>query len=189
MSDRVPADRATNTEAEDRLLAFADRLRRSSEEEDVQEEQPEVWVSFRLAHRSYALPVTHVREFAPVGQITRVPGAPAAVCGVASLRGHAIPVVDLKKSLGLWEGPSRGDDYVLVVEQRGRLIGLLVDRVEQVVKLLPSRIKDTPPADETESSEKVLGFYQTDDSTLILLSADNFLSQRGDASSQTPETL
>jgi chemotaxis signal transduction protein len=180
MSDPVMPEPTVTTESEDRLLAFADRLRRSSEEDDIQEEQPEVWVSFRLAHRSCALPVTHVREFTPVGQITRVPGAPAAVCGVASLRGHAIPVVDLKKSLGLGESPSRGDDFILVVEQRGRLIGLLVDRVEKVVKLLPSRIKSAPSSNELGLGEKILGSYELESNSLILLAANTFLGEGGD---------
>ena len=180
MSDPAVPERTVAPESEDRLLAFADRLRRSSEEDDFEEEQPEVWVSFRLAHRSYALPVTHVREFTPVGQITRVPGAPAAVCGVASLRGHAIPVVDLKKSLGLSEGPSRGDDFILVAEQRGRLIGLLVDRVEKVVKLLPSRIKGAPSSNDLGPGDKILGSYELEGNSLILLSAETFLGQGSD---------
>ena len=181
MSDPARPDQPRNNESEDRLLAFADRLRRSSDEEDIEEEQPEVWVSFRLAHRSYALPVTHVREFTPVGQITRVPGAPPAVCGVASLRGHAIPVVDLKKSLGLSEGSSRDDDFILVVEQRGRLIGLLVDRVEKVVKLLPSRIKSAPSPSEAGAGERILGSYEMENNSLILLAADTFLGQETDS--------
>ena len=170
-------------EIDDKLLAFADRLRRTGEEDEIQEEQPVFWVSFRLANRSYALPVTHVREFAPIGRITRVPGAPPTVCGVSSLRGHAIPIVDLKTSLGLADGPTRGNDYVLIVEQRGRLIGLLVDRVEQVVKLLPSRIKDAPQPDESTSPEKIIGFYEMDDRNLILLAAETFLSQASDTPS------
>jgi chemotaxis signal transduction protein len=164
-------------DVDDRLLAFADRLRRSDEDE-IQEEQPEVWVSFRLAQRQYALPVTHVREYAPVGKITRVPGAPAVVCGVASLRGHAIPVVDLKKVLGLSDGPSRGDDHVLVVEQRGRVIGLLVDGIDEIVKLLPRKIKDASSVEEAAANDRILGLYESDELSLVLLSADTFLSQQ-----------
>lgn len=172
----------TEGEVDERLLAFADRLR-SGERKEVDEEQPEVWVCFHMAQRLYALPVTHVREYSRVGKITRVPGAPAVVCGVTSLRGHAIPVVDLKKVLGLLDGPPENSDFVLVCEQRGRLIGLLVDGIDRVVKLLPSRIKAAPPAGNCGSADHALGFYELEDQTLILLSADTFLSRESGSSS------
>jgi purine-binding chemotaxis protein CheW len=172
----------TEGKVDERLLAFADRLRRGGQEE-VDEEQPEVWVCFHMAQKLYALPVTHVREYSPVGKITRVPGAPAVVCGVASLRGHAIPVVDLKKVLGLSDAPPENSDFVLVSEQRGRLIGLLVDGIDRVVKLLPSRIKAAPPGGNGGSAGKILGFYELEDRSLILLSANSFLGRESGSSS------
>ena len=178
-SNSVPeeAPAAAPMEAEDRLLAFADRLRSGSEDQEEEEERPETWVAFRLTNRSFALPVTHVRDFAEVGQITRVPGAPASVCGIASLRGHAIPVVDLEQHLGLSTGSSRKQGRVLVVDHHGRRIGLIVNRVDNVFKLLPSLIKGVPASDNTSGAGRILGFYETDDATLTLLAAETFLDR------------
>ena len=179
------AQRTTNPAAgaEDRLLAFADRLRRAGEDEEKQIERPEVWVSFHLAHGHYALPVTHVREYAPVGKITRVPGAPPIVLGVSSLRGHTIPIVDLKQVLGLSAGSVEDADHVLVAEQQGRLIGLLIDRIDQIVKIMPSKIKSASALGKDSEVGRIMGFYDADGASLILLAADTFLSQEAASSS------
>lgn len=159
----------------DRLLTFADRLRSRDQEDPEREEKPEVWVSFHLADRSFALPVSHVREFAPIDRITRVPGAPPIVRGVTNVRGHAIPVVDLRQLLGL---PGRSPDdlhRVLIVDHQGRWIGLVVDRVDRVLTILPSRIQEEAPTDGLATADKILGSYETEDDSLLLLSARTFL--------------
>src|SRR5436190_24269224 len=78
----------------------------------------------------YALPVDGVLEVAEVTQVTPVPGAPAAILGVANLRGQIIPVVDLALLLGLRAryAPAR----IVVAEQAGRRAGLAVETVTDV---------------------------------------------------------
>jgi len=162
----------------DRLLTFADRLRRSEEEDAEREEKPEIWVSFQLAGRSFALPVMHVREFAPIDRITRVPGAPSIVRGVTNVRGHAIPVVNLRELLGL-PGQSPADpNRILVVDYQGRWIGLVVDRVDRVLTLSPSRIQGETSIEGLTIADNILGCYETDDDSLLLLSASTFLDRR-----------
>lgn len=173
MSDQRDTNTSGPEQVDAQLLAFADRLR-SLDEADADEETPEVWVSFVLAGRPYALPVTHVREYTQVGKITRVPGAPDVVCGVASLRGHAIPVVDLRRVLGLVDEDTEHADRVLVAEQRGRWIGLLIDEIGSVVKLFASQITRAPA--RSGSHDKLLGFYEFGGENLALLSAETFLS-------------
>ncbi|MBT8207272.1 MAG: chemotaxis protein CheW [Acidimicrobiia bacterium] len=161
----------------DRLLAFADRLRRGSDDDDADAETPETWVAFSLMNRPYALPVTHVREFAKIGRVSRVPGAPSSVYGVASLRGHAIPIVDIKHSLGLSTDESPEPDRVLVADHQGRRIGLIVDRVDRVFKLLPSLVKEIPPTDQHSAAGRIRGFYEADETTLALLDPHTFLNR------------
>lgn len=170
------------SDSEDRLLAFADRLRHGTDEHEEEREEPETWVAFRLENRGYALPVTHVHEFSKIGHVSRVPGAPSSVYGVASLRGHAIPIVDLKQLLGLSTDESPEPDRVLVADHQGRRIGLIVDRVDRVFKLLPSLIKKVPAGDEIGDAGWIRGLYALDETELVLLEPDTFLghsSQEG----------
>lgn len=59
------------------------------------------WVVFRLAAQRYALPVQHVREMVTLPAVRPLPTAPPYVRGLITLRGHAMPLVDLRSRLGL----------------------------------------------------------------------------------------
>lgn len=158
----------------DRVFTFADRLPQPHEEEE-RREALETWVTFGLEGDTYALPVAHVREILRLAEITRVPHAPFPVRGVTTVRGRVIPVVDLRQRLAFPERPLDPAQRVLVTHCRGRLIGLLVDGVRQVVELAPSRIQPTPPDALSERSEYIRGVYQLEETLAILLDAERVL--------------
>jgi chemotaxis signal transduction protein len=82
-----------------------------------------------LAGRHYGAPLGAVREVFTLGPLTPVPTAPPAVAGVANLRGQVIPVLDLMQLLDLGLHRLRLGDPVVLVEDEGTRVGLLVDRV------------------------------------------------------------
>lgn len=86
----------------------------------------------RLGAETYALPIGHVLEVTRAPEPTPLPGAPAAVLGLHSLRGEILPVLALGSLLGL-EGAAAGD-AIVVVEDRGRRGGLTVDALLDVVR-------------------------------------------------------
>lgn len=100
-----------------------------------------------LAGRHYGAPLQAVREVFTLGPLTPVPTAPAAVAGVANLRGQVVPVLDLMRLLDLGLHRLRLGDPVVLVESEGTRVGLLVDRV--VGLLGPGAVTaaaDRPPA-------------------------------------------
>jgi chemotaxis signal transduction protein len=90
----------------------------------------ETCVLVRVADETYAVPVEHVPEVAPVGDVVPVPGAPPAVRGVRNLRGEILALVDLAAVLGL-SAPGE-PQRIAVVEHGGVRCGLLVDEVVDV---------------------------------------------------------
>jgi purine-binding chemotaxis protein CheW len=94
-----------------------------------------------------------VRVIVKVPLITEVPRAQPGLLGVMNLRGEVLPVYDLKERLGLSlqtrviQGPEDlpREARVVVMRDEDGDAGVLVDRVEQVVKLLPSRFEAPPP--------------------------------------------
>ena len=101
------------------------------------------YVRIRVAAEAYAVPVGHVLEVAELGTVTAVPGAPALILGLRSLRGQLLPVIDLAAMLGLTRSapPAR----LLVVEAAGQRAGFAVDEVTEVGEI-------PEPAEETRSS-------------------------------------
>jgi purine-binding chemotaxis protein CheW len=110
-----------------------------------------------LAGRHYGTPLQAVREVFTLGPLTPVPTAPAAVAGVANLRGQVIPVLDLMRLLDLGLHRLRLGDPVVLVESDGTRVGLLVDRVVGL------HGPGAAPADPTERPEPidVIGLLRT----------------------------
>ncbi len=107
-------------------------------------EAQEHLVTFFLAREEYGVDVRLVQEIIRVVEITPVPRAPAAIKGVINLRGRIIPVIDLKRRLGLGEVEASRLARVVVVKLKDRLIGLLVDGASQVLKVPLSTIEPAP---------------------------------------------
>lgn len=100
------------------------------------------YVRLRVAAEAYAMPVTHVREIADVGDLTPVPGAGPEVLGVRNLRGQILPVIDLAMLLRI---PRTGTPSRLLVAEAGALVaGLAIDEVSGVDEL-------TAPTGEADS--------------------------------------
>jgi purine-binding chemotaxis protein CheW len=101
--------------------------------------------TFRIGGEDYAIDVMRVREIIHPLPITRVPRAPAFVEGVVRLRGEVIPVLDVRKRLGVEAQPVTRKTRFLVVNVAGRRIGLVVDEVCEVLRLSRQEIRPAPP--------------------------------------------
>ncbi len=113
--------------------------------------------TFRLGGEDYAVDIMRVREIIHPLPITPVPRAPASVEGVVRLRGEVIPVLDVRKRLGLpASAPTRRTRF-LVVNVARRRIGLVVDEVCEVIRLPRGEIRAAPPLGEDGGPRFFLG--------------------------------
>jgi len=99
------------------------------------------FVAFRLGTEEYAVAIDRVREILKAPVLTEVPRAPAHVAGVILVRGEVVAVQDPRRRLGLPGAPGPAA-RVIVCEGAGERVGLLVDGVSQVLRLLPAEIED-----------------------------------------------
>ena len=102
-------------------------------------------VTFEVGSEQFAIDILAVQELNRMMQITRVPRSAECLEGVINLRGRIIPVVDLRKRFGLPQADRTADSRIIVVEVGGRVIGFIVDRVNEVLRVDGS-IVDPPPA-------------------------------------------
>lgn len=100
--------------------------------------------TFRIGAEDYAIDIMRVREIIRPLPITPVPRAPAFVEGVVRLRGEVIPVLDVRKRLGVDAKASTRKSRFLIVNVAGRRIGLVVDEVCEVLRLPRSDIRPAP---------------------------------------------
>ena len=92
-------------------------------------------VVFTLAGAEYAIPVDAVLQMETFSGATLVPGAPAYVAGIVTVRGRVVPVIDLRVRFGLPPAEVTLDTRIIVSETRGRVVALRVDAAREVLKL------------------------------------------------------
>jgi purine-binding chemotaxis protein CheW len=133
-------------------------------------EATEHLATFFLAGEEYGVDVRLVQEIIRVTEITPVPRAPEVVKGVINLRGRIIPVVDLKRKLGLGEVEDKARAArIVVVKLRDRLVGLLVDGASQVLKVPVASIEAAPDEVVEIDANYIRGVAKLDKRLIILM--------------------
>jgi purine-binding chemotaxis protein CheW len=145
-------------------------------EERKAPEATEHLATFFLSREEYGVDVRLVQEIIRVSEITPVPRAPESVKGVINLRGRIIPVVDLKKKLGLGDVDRGRRARIVVVKLRERLVGLLVDAASQVLKVPVSSIEPAPDAVVEIDAQYIRGVAKLKDRLIILMDLQKILS-------------
>ena len=135
-------------------------------------------VTFRVGGEMFGVPIAVVQEIVRVPAIARIPQSPDFVEGVINLRGRVITVVDMRKRLSRREGEEeRGHkSRILVVETRGRLVGLIVDEVAEVLRLAADRVEQAPPMVAGLDNQYIQGVGKLEEHLLILIDIERILS-------------
>ncbi|MBU1004049.1 MAG: chemotaxis protein CheW [Proteobacteria bacterium] len=140
-------------------------------------------VCFRLNGGLYAVDISMVREIVRLQQMTRVPKSPSHVLGVTNLRGHVIPVVDLRLRLGMAPREHGAQSRILVVELGTDSVGFAVDEVSGIVRLPWDVIDPVKDLGALKGSELMSGVARHGDELICLL---NLLESAGESSLLEP---
>ncbi len=149
----------------------------SVREERKAVEATEHLATFFLSGEEYGVDVRLVQEIIRVSEITQVPRAPGFIKGVINLRGRIIPVVDLKRKLGLGEvAESARTSRIVVVRLKERLVGLLVDGASQVLKVPVASIEAAPEEVVEIDANYLRGVAKLEDRLIILMDLPKVLA-------------
>ena len=135
-------------------------------------------LAFRLDGAPYAIPVERVREIVRLRDTTRVPKTPEWVIGVVALRGEVVQVVDLRMRLGLPTAePTRRSRVIVLHGDDDRITGVLVDAVEQVLRVGEDSIRAATSTTETNA---VAELCLQDEDFVSVVDVDRVLDLRAD---------
>ena len=134
------------------------------------------YLTFHLAGEEYGLEILKVREINGVMDITSVPRTPDFIKGVINLRGKVIPVIDLRLKFGLDELKHTEETCIIVVDVGGLEMGVIVDRVSEVLDIPGSQIDDAPSFGATVDTGFIIGMGKTGDKVTILLDISSVLT-------------
>jgi purine-binding chemotaxis protein CheW len=133
-------------------------------------------VGFRVGRETYGIPIMALSEIVRVPEITAVPDAPAHLEGVINLRGKIVSVVDLRKRFNQPATALTRHNRILVVEHRGRFVGMIVDAASEVLKIAESEIEPAPAIMKEGGLDCVTGLGKFQKRLIILLDIDKVLT-------------
>ena len=155
-------------------------------ESPAQPEARKEYLGFFLGEEEYALEIESVREILRAPPIAEVPRAPQDVLGVVTVRGEVIPVLDPRRRLDLPARPAGAGHRVVICQYRGTSVGVLVDRVSQVVRLPPSAIETRPQGIGRADPATIAGIGRERDRLLIILDPAALLGTGAGGGSERP---
>lgn len=144
--------------------------------ETSKNEEEKQYVTFLVGDETYGVSVIKVQSINEMIEITHVPKALSFIKGVINLRGAVIPVIDMRKKFNL--PPKEYDSFtvILIVEVKGRLIGMIADAVSDVVSFPVSDIKTNINFSAKVDTNAIEGVGMAGESLIILLDVDTFLN-------------
>lgn len=139
------------------------------------------FVSFELAGEMFAVPMGPVQEIIRLPEVARLPLAPTALLGLANLRGRVLPLMSLRRLLGLPD-QAHDDAARALVIHCGQALGFLVDRVSSVLHVEEGQLEPARALGHVVSSEALTGLIRCPaadgrDELLMVLNFEALVSQ------------
>jgi purine-binding chemotaxis protein CheW len=150
----------------------------TEDEELVAEEiEADQYLVFTAQAQECGFQAMRVQEISQVLPVTQVPNAPPYIEGIMNLRGRIASVINFRKKFGYAPKAHDEDTRVIVVELDDYPVGIIVDSVEEVVKIPDSAVQNLPESmSSTEAKEYITGIGMLDKRLILLLDLDNVLT-------------
>lgn len=137
------------------------------------------FVSFELAGERFAVPMGPVQEIIRLPEVARLPLAPTALLGLANLRGRVLPLMSLRRLLGLPD-QAHSDTARALVIHCGQALGFLVDRVCSVLQVEADELEPAQALGHVHSTESLAGLIRRpgadgQDELLMVLDFDHLV--------------
>lgn len=133
------------------------------------------YLSFTLGNEHYGVDILKVQEIRGYDAVTRVPDAPDYIKGVINLRGVIVPVVDMRLKFRLARADYNALTVMIVLNVGGRVVGMVVDSVSDVVRLAPEQVRAVPEIGSTIDRQFLTGIGTLDERMLILLDIERLM--------------
>lgn len=144
--------------------------------DDIASESRRQFVTFILSGQSYCIDIMAVREIRISSAVTALPGAPEYIRGVINLRGTIVPVCDLGIRFGQSKTDLENSHAVVIAMINGKLTGLLVNEVCDILEVSTDEISPVPEAETGRRNPMFSGIISKGDTMLIVVALENLVT-------------
>jgi purine-binding chemotaxis protein CheW len=136
------------------------------------------FLTFTLGAEEYAIDILKVQEIRPYEAPTMIANAPPFIKGVINLRGIIVPVVDLRIKFNLGMADYTPFTVVIILNLAGRVMGIVVDSVSDVLSLTSAQIHPAPDFSASFDTRYILGLATIEKRMLIVTDIAQLMTSR-----------
>jgi len=140
--------------------------------------EPDGYVLLRLGGSRYAVGMSAVAEVGRLPKLTRVPGTPIWLAGVANWRGRILAVLDVRPLMGASITPTGSLGRLVVLTQHNVTVGLLTEGVQGVIDCTVERIEPPPMSLDAEAVALLHGQFTEPTGPIAVLDPSAVLALR-----------
>lgn len=133
------------------------------------------FLTFRLGSEEYGMDILKVQEIRGYDSITQIANAPEFIKGVVNLRGIIVPIIDMRIKFEI--GSAKYDQFtvVIILNVSGRVMGIVVDGVSDVISLDLDQMRATPEFGSVIDTEYIMGLGTVGERMLILIDIEKLM--------------
>jgi purine-binding chemotaxis protein CheW len=147
---------------------------------------PTQFISFAIGGDQYGVDIMAVREIKGWSEITHLPRQPDYMRGVLNLRGAMVPIIDLRCRFGQGTTETTPLHVVIVVQIGPRMVGLLADRVLDIISFEAAQVQAVPRVTQNLRLDFLSGLVTVDGAMIALIDISNLLSEITKVSDEKP---
>ncbi len=134
------------------------------------------YLTFVLGEEEYGLEILKVQEIRGYDTVTQIANTPDFIKGVINLRGKIVPIVDLRIKFNL--GRVEYDEFtvVIILNLGGRVVGIVVDGVSDVMALQEQQIREVPSLVSSIDTKYILELATVEEQMLILVDIEQLMT-------------
>ncbi len=137
------------------------------------------FLTFRLGGEEYGIEILKVQEIRGYDSITHIANSPDYIKGVINLRGIIVPIIDMRIKFNLAHAAYDQFTVVIILTVAGRVMGVVVDGVSDVITLADEQVRPTPGLGSVIETQYIMGLGTVDERMLILIDIEKLM--RGSA--------
>jgi purine-binding chemotaxis protein CheW len=147
------------------------------------------YISFAVGDEQYGVNIMAVREIKDWSAITQLPNQPAYMRGVLNLRGVIVPIIDLRCRFGHGPTDATPMHVIIVIQIDGETVGLLADRVLDIIAVDPSEIQPIPKVSHDARTGFLSGLVAVEKTMIALIDLKSLLTSQMQTHSPTPTAV
>jgi len=131
-----------------------------------------------VGDEEYGIEILKVQEIRGYDAVTRIANTPEFIKGVINLRGTIVPIVDLRLRFNLGVVEYNEFTVVIILNLGGRIMGIVVDGVSDVIALQGSQIRPVPDLVATIDTKYLVGLGTMEERMLILVDIERLMTSQ-----------